>query len=59
MNFDNGCCVPIFGLFIRKLKNKSGSISVQIIAKTSGKYRVVKTSAIVTVRKGNFVEIMR
>lgn len=29
--------------FIRKLKNRSGSISVQIIAKTSGKYRVVKT----------------
>lgn len=31
------------GMFIRKLKNSSGSITVQIIAKASGKYRVVKT----------------
>jgi transposase len=31
------------GMFLRKLKNRSGSISVQIISKSSGKYRVVKT----------------
>jgi transposase len=30
-------------MFLRKLKNRSGSISVQIISKTSGKYKVVKT----------------
>jgi len=31
------------GMFLRKLKNRSGSISVQIISKSSGKYKVVKT----------------
>ena len=31
------------GIFIRTLKNRSGSISVQIISKTFGKYKVVKT----------------
>jgi len=30
-------------MFIRKKKNKSGSISVQIISKPKGKYKVVKT----------------
>jgi transposase len=30
-------------MFLRKLKNRSGSISVQIISKTQGKYQVVKT----------------
>lgn len=30
-------------MFLRKLKNRSGSISVQIISKTGGKYKVVKT----------------
>ncbi len=30
-------------MFLRKLKNRSGSISVQIILKASGKYKVVKT----------------
>ena len=30
-------------MFLRKLKNRSGSISVQIISKASGKYHVVKT----------------
>ena len=30
-------------MFIRKLKNRSGSISVQIISKKSQKYKVVKT----------------
>lgn len=31
------------GMFLRKLKNRSGSISVQIISKERGKYKVVKT----------------
>jgi hypothetical protein len=43
LNFDNGCCKPIFEDFLRKLKNRSGSISVQIISKERGKYKVVKT----------------
>ncbi len=30
-------------MFLRKLKNRSGSISVQIISKSGGKYQVVKT----------------
>jgi len=30
-------------VFIRKLKNRSGSISIQIISKSKGKYKVVKT----------------
>ena len=30
-------------MFIRKKKNKSGSISVSIIDKSSGKYKLVKT----------------
>ena len=30
-------------MFLRKKKNKSGSISVQIISKAGGKYKVVKT----------------
>ena len=30
-------------MFLRKKKNKSGSISVQIISKSSGRYKVVKT----------------
>ena len=30
-------------MFLRKKKNKSGSISVQIISKSGGKYKVVKT----------------
>lgn len=30
-------------MFLRKLKNRSGSISVQIISKAKGKYKVVKT----------------
>ncbi len=31
------------GMFIRKLKNRSGRISVQVISKSRGKYKVVKT----------------
>jgi len=30
-------------MFIRKKKNKSGSLCVQIIQKLNGKYKVVKT----------------
>ncbi len=30
-------------IFLRKLKNRSGSISVQIISKDNGKYKVIKT----------------
>lgn len=30
-------------MFLRKLKNRSGSISVQIISKAHGKYKVIKT----------------
>ena len=30
-------------MFIRKKENKSGSVSIQIIDKISGKYKVVKT----------------
>lgn len=30
-------------MFVRKKKNKSGTISIQIIDKSSGKYKVVKT----------------
>ncbi|TAF98379.1 MAG: hypothetical protein EAZ44_11420 [Cytophagia bacterium] len=30
-------------MFIRKKKNKSGVISVQVIDKSSGKYKLIKT----------------
>ena len=30
-------------MFVRKVRNRSGSISVQIISKDHGKYRVVET----------------
>jgi hypothetical protein len=30
-------------MFVRKKKNKSGVVSVQIIDKSSGKYKVIKT----------------
>ena len=30
-------------MFLRKKPNKSGSTSIQIISKTHGKYKVVKT----------------
>lgn len=33
----------IWPMFLRKKKNKSGVISIQIIDKSSGKYRVLKT----------------
>ncbi len=30
-------------MFLRKLKNRSGSVSVKIISKSHGKYKVVRT----------------
>ena len=46
-------------MFLRKLKNRSGSISVQIISKSSGKYRVLKTvgcgSSIQEIEKLTFI----
>ena len=30
-------------MFVRKKRNKSGSISVQVISKSRGKYKVIKT----------------
>ena len=30
-------------MFLRRLKNRSGSVSVQIISKSTGKYKVLKT----------------
>ena len=39
----NGCPVVFLHMFLRKKANKSGSISVQIISKSGGKYKVVKT----------------
>jgi len=38
-----GVAGVFLGMFLRKLKNRSGSISVQIISKERGKYKVVKT----------------
>ncbi len=39
----NGCPIVFLHMFLRKKANKSGSISVQIISKSGGKYKVVKT----------------
>ena len=38
-----GCPDLLLGVFIRQKKNKSGSISVQIISKIGGRYKVEKT----------------
>jgi len=38
-----GVASLLLSMFIRKLENRSGSISVQIISKSTGKYKVVKT----------------
>jgi len=40
---DLGVATYICGMFVRKLRNRSGSTSVQIIDKSKGKYSVVKT----------------
>jgi len=37
-------------MYIRKLKNRSGSVSVQVIQKIRGKYKVVKTVGCATTR---------
>ena len=40
----SGCCaVTLEGMFVRKIKNRSGSTSVQIISKDQGRYKVIKT----------------
>lgn len=36
-------------MFVRKLKNRSGSVSVQVIQKTEGRYKVLKTIGCATV----------
>ena len=41
--FDLGVPWLLWVVFLRKKKNKSGSVSIQIIAKQKGKYEVVKT----------------
>ena len=38
-----GVASLFLGMFLRKLNNRSGSISVQIISKAAGKYKVVST----------------
>jgi len=38
-----GVASYLYGMFLRKLKNRSGSVSVQIISKSTGKYKVLKT----------------
>ncbi len=38
-----GVASLFLSMFLRKLRNRSGSISVQIISKAHGKYRVIKT----------------
>jgi hypothetical protein len=45
-----------WGMFIRQKKNKSGSTSVQIIAKHNGKYLVEKSVASSTTSEG--IEIL-
>ncbi len=38
------CVANLFlGMFLRKLKNRSGSISIQIISKQRGKYKLIKS----------------
>jgi transposase len=39
-----------FFMFVREVKNRSGNISVQVIDKTSGRYRVIKTVGCATHR---------
>lgn len=38
-----GCPSVYWGMFVRQKKNRSGLVSVQVIDKSRGKYRVVKT----------------
>ena len=37
------CPVVYLGMFVRKKKNQSGSVSIQITQKQQGKYTVIKT----------------
>ena len=38
-------------MFVRKLKNRSGSLSIQVIQKARGKYKVVKTVGCATTQR--------
>lgn len=38
-------------MFVRKLKNRSGSLSVQVIQKVRGRYKVVKTTGCATTQR--------
>src|SRR5665647_1086348 len=38
-----GVAIVLLRMFLRKLKNRSGSTCIQIISKQRGKYKVVKT----------------
>jgi len=40
-----------YKMFVQKLKNRSGSQSVQVIQKVKGKYKVVKTVGYATTRQ--------
>jgi transposase len=48
-------------MFIRKLKNRSGSLSLQVIQKTDGKYKVLKTVGSATTQQEieNLVNLAR
>lgn len=39
-----GCCKRVFGMFIRKNKNRSGSYSIPIISKKGERYKVIITT---------------
>lgn len=43
MCFTNGCPRLFLCVFVREKKNKSGVISIQIIDKSTGKYKLIKT----------------
>jgi len=43
--------LQIFHMFIREIKNRSGSVSIQIISKARGIYRVMKTIGCGTTRR--------
>lgn len=38
-----GCLGYLYSMFVRKKKNRSGIISIQIIDKSTGRYKVIKT----------------
>jgi len=46
-------------MFVRKKRNKNGTISVQIIAKTKGKYKVIKTIGCAkTIREEELMDLL-